>query len=437
MIDTPNRRVVVTGLGVISPIGCSPDDVWNSLKSQTSGVRRLESIPADNLPSTCGGEAREFTGDIAQYGPLEKKLKRTVKKGTKVMCREIQMGVAAAQLSLHHAGFEPGSCDPDRTGVVYGADYIMTVPEEFTDGIRRCLDEDGDFDFSEWAEKGLPRVDPLWLLKFLPNMPASHIAIYNDLRGPNNSLTLREASANLAVGEAYETIVRGSADVMIAGATGSRVHPLRTVHVMLQEELVPDDVPPEKACRPFDLNRQGSVIGEGAAALILEEADAAVARGATIYGEIVAWGSSTVADANGVGRGRQAIENVLRQSLTKANITAADVGHVHAHGLGTRKGDADEAAAIRAIFGNDKTPVTAAKSYFGNLGAGSGIVESIASMLAMQHDQMFPVLNYETTDPDCDITVAGVQSPVGDCFVNVNVTPQGQASSLLVKKFNG
>ena len=234
MSNSTARRVVITGVGLISPLGNTPEDLWESLRAGRSGVRPLERVPPQFLPIRCGAEAREFTGRIEDFGPLEKSVQRTIRKGLKVMCREIQMGVAAAQRALLHAGLPPGSYDPDRTGVVYGSDYIMTMPDEFTEGIRECLDEQRHFEFQRWATQGLPKLTPLWLLKYLPNMPASHIAIYNDLRGPNNSLTLREASSNLAVGEAYCTIARGSADILVAGATGTRIHPLRTLHVALQ-----------------------------------------------------------------------------------------------------------------------------------------------------------------------------------------------------------
>ena len=432
-----SRRVVITGANVICPLGCNRNALWEALVEGRSGVKLLASVPPDHLPSKVGGEARDFTGDIEQFGPLEKTLKRSIKKGCKMMCREIQMGVAAAQLAMQDANLESGGYEPDRTGVVFGSDYIMTVPEEFTDGIRQCVDEQKEFHFEKWAENGLPKVDPLWLLKFLPNMPASHIAIYNDMRGPNNSLTLREASANLAIGEAFETIVRGSADRMIAGATGSRVHPLRTVHVMLQEELTDCDEP-EKACRPFDKNRTGAVIGEGAAAVILEDLESARKRGATILGEIVAWGSSTVTGRDGVGRCDVAIKNVLIQALQSAGLQPGDIGHVHAHGLATRKCDAEDARGIHEVFADVAVPVTAAKSYFGNLGAGGGVVETIASVMAMNHGTLFPTLNYETPDEDCPVSVVtSTDHPAGDCFINLNVTPQGQASSLLVKRFDG
>jgi 3-oxoacyl-[acyl-carrier-protein] synthase II len=296
------------------------------------------------------------------------------------------------------------------------------------------VDESG-FHFSQWAERGLPKVAPLWLLKYLPNMPASHIAIYNDLRGPNNSITLREASANLAVAEAYCTIARGSADIMLAGATGTRIHPIRTIHVALQEQLAVNGGDPARVCRPFDLNRRGLVLGEGAGALVLEGLASARARDATILGEVVGYGSSTRVEPNGVGAGDVAVENALRQALRTSGLTPPQVGHVHAHGAATRKGDCEEAQALRRVFGDHVPPVTAAKSFFGNLGAGSGLVELIASLLAFQHRSLFPILNYETPDPECPIRAARAGDAPGDSFVNVNYTPQAQASAVVLKQF--
>jgi len=183
------------------------------------------------------------------------------------------MGVAAAQLAMADAALAigGGKYDPDRTGCVFGADYMLTMPEEFSAGINHCRDAEGTFDYNRWATDGMPQLSPLWLLKYLPNMPASHVAIYNDLRGPNNSITHREAAANLAIGEAYRTILRGSADIMLVGATGTRVHPMKTVHAIQTEELAGNGVEPSKASRPFDKNRTGMVIGEGAGAIVIEE----------------------------------------------------------------------------------------------------------------------------------------------------------------------
>lgn len=437
MPPTASRRVVITGMGIISPLGNSKEAAWESLVAGRSGVGPLQCLPSQSLPMHFAGEARGFTGDIADFGPLEKDQFRTIRKGLKVMCREIQMGVAAAQLALHDAGLKPGGYDVDRTGVVYGTDYIMTGPDEFAEGVRSCLTPDEQFDFTRWATDGMSKVTPLWLLKYLPNMPASHVAIYNDLRGPNNSITLREASANLAVAEAYSTIVRGHADIMLAGATGTRLHPVRTIHVALQEECAVGDGEPGKMCRPFDLNRTGMVLGEGAGAIVVEELSNAQARGVPIFAEIVGFGSSAAASPTGGGNIRQALENVVRQALAKAQLTPEQLGHFHAHGLATRKCDEEEAAAVQAVFSSraQPLPVTAAKSYMGNLGAASGLVELIASVLALYHGQLFPILNYETPDPRCPIhAVRCFGGPAGDSCLSVNVTPQGQASAVLARR---
>lgn len=432
-----NRRVVITGVGVVCPLGNSKESLWNALQNGQSGVSELQSISTESLPTRFGAEARDFTGHIDNFGPLDSGRKKAIRKGLKVMCREIQMGVAAAQLAMTDAGLELGSYDNDRTGIVYGSDYIMTLPEEFNEGVRACLTDQGEFEFDRWAEQGLPKVTPLWLLKYLPNMPASHIAIYNEMRGPNNSITLREASANLAVAEAYSTISRGSADAIIAGATGTRVHPLRSIHVVLQEPIANGSDDPTKLSRPFDKDRTGLVLGEGAGAIMLEELETAKARGANILGEVVGYGSSTVTNRAGVPQAEVALKNVILQALRTSGLGVDEVGHVHAHGLSTKECDAAEASAISLAFADRRSPVpvTAAKSYFGNLGAGSGIVEIVASLLAIQNGELFPILNHQHTADDCPITVAQQGGAAGDSFININVSPQGQAGAIAVRAF--
>jgi 3-oxoacyl-[acyl-carrier-protein] synthase II len=187
------------------------------------------------------------------------------------------------------------------------------------------------------------------------------------------------------------------------------------------------------------LNRQGTVLGEGAAAVVIEELAHAQARGATIYGEVVGHASSQVTDRNFVACRDRALANVMRMTLADAGATIDDVGHIHAHGLGTQSCDAEESAAIREVLGPraDSVPVAAAKSYFGNLGAGSGMVELIASLLAMQNGKLFPILNYETPDPACPIVAARSGTNPGRSVMNLNVTPQGQASAVLVRAWSG
>ena len=429
------RRVVITGMGVISPLGNTLESLWEGLASGTSGVAPLKTVPVDYLPTAFAAEAHEFTGSIDDFGPLEGEKKKAIRKGLKIMCRESQMGVAAAQRSLADAGLADSSIvDPERVGVLFGSDYMLTLPDDFAAGIMKCIDEEGNFDFTRWASEGMQQLTPLWLLKYLPNMPASHVAIYNDLRGPNNSITLREASANAAVGEAFRTIVRGSAEIIIAGATGTRIHPMKMVHSLTQEEVVGNGVEPTKASRPFDLNRGGMVLGEGAGAVVLEELESAKKRGARIYAEVLGTASSSVANHSGIAQRETALKNVMSAALRDADRTTADVGHLHAHGLSTRSSDEEEAKAIHDVFGDraTKLPVVAAKSNFGNLGAGSGLIELVSSVLALQQGRLFPVLNYETPDPKCQLAVCQNGDAPGSSFMNINVTPQGQASAVLV-----
>lgn len=429
-----STRIVITGLGVISPLGSDPDQLYQSLLTGRSAVAPLESLPTDTLGLRYGAEARQFTGSIEDYGPLDKTVQRNIRKGSKVMCREIEMGVAAAQLAIDDAGLTAAVRDPLRTGVLYGCDYIMTLPEEFAAGVQACLDDENQFHFEWWGQRGKPQVNPLWLLKYLPNMPASHIAIYNDLQGPNNSITLREASSGAALMEAHSTLQRGHADALIVGATGSRIHPLRTTHAVLQETLASERQPMEQMSRPFAIDRDGSVLGEGAGAVVLETYAHAQARGATVLAELVGYGSSAVTAQSAPDHLRQALRNVMRSALGDAE----SIGHIHAHGAGTVLGDAQEAGAIADLFGNDPAspPVVAAKSHFGNLGAGGGMVEIIASIKALHERTLFPVLNAEYFDPALPICLAtGQQTPAGDSFLSVNVTPQGQASAVRIQRF--
>ena len=433
------RRVVITGVGAICPLGSTKEALWEGLSQGRSGVTMLSQAPADDMPVRVGGQTPQFTGEIDDFGPLEKEQKKAIRKGLKVMCRECQMGVAVAQLALADAALTPGAADPDRSGISFGADYMLSIPEEFSEGIVQCLDEQGRFQFSRWGAEGMTKMSPLWLLKYLPNMPASHLAIYNDFRGPNNSLTLREASANAALGEAYQIILRGGAELMIVGATGTRLHSMKMLHAVTQEEVYAGNGDPAAASRPFDRDRSGAVLGEGAGAIVIEELSFAQARGATIYGEVVGAATSSAAAPRLVAHRDRAMANVLRSALRGAGANAADVGHLHAHGLSTRTCDADEARAIQEVFAGRATPlpVVAAKSNFGNLGAGGGMVELIASLLALRHDRLFPMLNYTTPDPECPVTaVCDGSTPPGASFVNLNVTPQGQASAVMVQRFS-
>jgi 3-oxoacyl-[acyl-carrier-protein] synthase II len=325
---------------------------------------------------------------------------------------------------------------------VFGSDYMLTLPDDFTASVAKCRGADGAFEFDRWATDGMPQLTPLWLLKYLPNMPASHIASYNDLRGPSNSLTLREASGHLALGEASITIQRGAADIMVVGATGTRVHPMKTVHALQSEQVALEDdaagsdrSEPTRWSRPFDRSRKGMVLGEGSAVFILEELQHARARGATIYGEIVGHAARNAGLAGGVGLKQKALSLAMRRALSMANVTPAELSHIHAHGASTVVGDREEAAALHDVLGAAAAtiPTVAAKSHFGNLGGGSGLVECMASVLALRHGELFPLLNFEESDPDCRIRAARRGDPSGNAFISSAVTPQGQAGSIVIR----
>lgn len=444
IMSNPSQRVVITGLGVVCPLGRDLDTFWNQLQSLKSGVSKLDCLPENGLHLRFGGQSKCFTGDIENFGPLEKTLQRAIKKNQKVMCREIEMGVAACQMALNHSGLaDPSARNPERTGIVYGSDYILTRPEEFADGVAACSDSNKHFQISQWPTIGRAKVNPLWLLKYLPNMPASHVAIYNDLRGPSNSVTIREASSSASITEAVATIRRGAADVMLAGATGSKLEPLKALHFSIADNLAQDRNDPSCMSRPFNTDRDGSVLGEGAGAIVLESLEHAVARGAKIWGEVIGGvGSAVGRSFQGKSRDfvRITTSNVLSGLIQKGRKHGlsfqSDDWHIHACGKSEVEGDRSEAAGIADALGDSKVKVTAAKSFFGNLGAGSAAVEIVASCLAMDHEQLFPILNCDNLSPDCPIQAVTPKERggPGNAFVSLSYSAQGQASGILVQR---
>lgn len=433
-------RVVVTGIGLISPLGSSLSEFATSLAQGKSGVRENPAYSASDLPLRIAGLATQFTGAIDDFGDLPKDRKKAIRKGLKVMCRETQMAVAAAQLALADAGRADGGHEPERAGVVLGSDYMLSMPQDYELSMQKCSDAGDGFDYVRWGGDGLDDMQPLWMLKYLPNMPASHIAIYNDFRGPNNSLTMREASGLMALGEAYRIIARGEADQMVAGATGTRVLPMQAIHAIQTEPLADLSGDPAAACRPFDKARTGMVAGEGAGMVVLESLASAEARGARIYGEVTGFGASQVCDQDLSGRNDVALANACQAALREAGIGPTDVGHVNAHGLATVEADAAEAAAIASVFGpvDTQPPVIAPKANIGNLGAGGGTVELAVSLLTLAggtelEGVLPPVLNFTEPDPAAHVNaVSGGAVEPGDSFVTLSTTPQGQAAAVCI-----
>jgi 3-oxoacyl-[acyl-carrier-protein] synthase II len=356
------------------------------------------------------------------------------RKSLKVMGREIQLGVAAADMACSDAKIS-GGADPERMGVVFGADMMVTEIDELIGAYRACI-ADGEFSVEAWGHKALPEMFPLWMLKYLPNMPACHIGIAQDARGPNNSHTLGEVSSLTALAEAVHVIQRGQADVMIAGGASSRIHPLTmTRYCTLQMSRRDSD--PAAACRPFDADRDGMVLGEGAAAFVLEPRQRAEARGRPVYARILACANAFEPNDGVQARQGIAIRRAMGKALHEAGLKPADVGHVNAHGLSTTEDDQLEAQAIHEVLGD--VPVTAPKSFFGNLGAGSGAVEMAASILALKNGLVPATLNYQRPDPACLIRVIRGE-PMSDpkpMALVLNHSHSGQAAAVVLAAADG
>jgi 3-oxoacyl-[acyl-carrier-protein] synthase II len=341
------------------------------------------------------------------------------------------LAFATTDMTYHNAGLKTGSVAPERLGVVFGADLIYTDLEEMRSTYQGCLVE-GRFEFNRWGPVALAELYPLWLLKYLPNMPACHIGIAHDARGPNNSLLQGEVSSLAAIIEAKRVIERGLADVILAGGTSaSRLHP--TVLCFRGEAHQSHrNADPAAASRPFDADRDGMVNGEGAAAFVLESRQHALARGAAILARILGGASRFEPVRDGQLLRGTAIRNAALAAIAQAQLQPGDIGHVNANGLGTIEHDRVEARVIREALGD--VPVFAAKSFFGNLGAGAGAVEMAASVLALGSGLIPPTMNYARRDPECPIEVvhSAPRASHKPTALVQNFTVRGQAAAIVL-----
>lgn len=425
-MDRASRRAVITGLGVMTPLGCTPDSFWDALCAGRSGVRGIASFDASALPVRIAGQVPDF--DAKRY--LDKK----DRKSLKVMARTIQLAVAAAHQALADSGVDLARLDPTRFGIDFGANLIASELEELGPPARVSTNgEIGKVDLRRWGSEGLPTMPPLWMLKYLPNMLACHVAILYNAQGPNNTVTESDAASLLALGEAYRVLRRGWADFMLAGGGDSKVNPLSMSRQCTFAELSHRNDAPEKACRPFDRDRDGGVVGEGGAVLVVEDLDHARARGARVYAEIAGFGAAADTDRSGGG-----VRRAVRAALADAGIGPEAVDHVNAHGVGTPADDRAEARGLRDALGGD-VPVFAPKSYFGNLGAAAGSAELAASVLALVRGRCPGSLNCDRPDPECPVRVA-VGEPrtlTRPYVVKVSFTDLGQCAAVVIRKWEG
>lgn len=427
-----SRRVVITGLGVISPIGIGVDAFWESLVAGRSGVGPITFFETGSFPVKIAAEVKNF--DAKQYIKQRKSLK--------VMARDIQLAVACASLAMTDAGLDtPGKMDPRRFGTSLGAGLIPTEINELGVAIVNSRDGQQQFDIRKFGKEGLEHLFPLWLLKYLPNMLACHISIMYDLQGPNNTITTACAASSQAIGEGFRVIQRGDADAMICGGSDSKINPLSMVRYNLLKVLSTRNDEPTKASRPFDRDRDGMVVGEGAGMLILEELDHAKKRGAKIYAELVGFNSTCDGVTVGVTCSDGSARDIaMRAALQAAKVNPEDVDFVSAHATGVKENDRNEALAICRAFGAAarRVPVGSFKSVMGQLGAGAGAVEAVACVLALQHNVLPPTLNCENPDPECVFPIVRQvrECPVRTVLCNAS-SFTGQNASLVLKKFEG
>ena len=429
------RRVVITGLGILSPIGRDPAEIRSALRERRSGVKRIHDFAVgDALPTEFGGEIADVDQKVAKSLCLPR-IAKTFAKTAKYMARDIQLAVVAAQLAMADAGLADGGVAPARLGIDLGAGLISTELNELT-AAAEVAHRDGRFDFDVYGREGLPKIQPIWLLRYLPNMLACHISILLDCQGPSNTITEAEAASNAAIGEATRIIARGRADVMIAGGGDSKIHPLSMIRMTQLGQLSKRRDDPAKACRPFDREHDGWVPGEGAGILILEEREHALKRGARILGEILGYGSG--GDANpggGVGPDGRGVEISMRAALRDAGLRPEDLGHINAHGAALPDWDGAEARGIRRVVGDAGTPVTALKGYLGNSVSGCGALETIVSLMAVNQGFIPDGLNCDDPDPEVDLNLVrgGPLESSSAVFLNTNFTRHGQAASLIIR----
>ncbi|MGB0597718.1 MAG: beta-ketoacyl-[acyl-carrier-protein] synthase family protein [Rubripirellula sp.] len=389
------RRVVITGIGTINPMGHDPETVWSGLKEGKSGVAKTTLFDASGFPTKISAEVKNW--DVSACGESVDEWKN---RG-----RHTRFAVGAAKQAVADSGVAETIKDPTRFGVYLGSGEGNQDFMTFSRMMAAAM-KDGEYDASKFIATGLELLDPAMELEQEPNMPAAHLATIFNAQGPNLNCLTACAASSQAVGEATEIIRRGEADVMLAGGTHSMIHPFGVTGFNLLTALSESNEEPTKASRPFDRLRNGFVLGEGSGMVILEELEAAQKRGAQIYGEIAGYG--TTADAYRItdippdGHGGIA---AMRMAIADAGLKPDEIQYVNAHGTSTTVNDRVESLACREVFGDAalKIPVSSTKSMMGHLIAAAGVTEMIVCLLAIRDSVLPPTINYENPDPDCDL----------------------------------
>ena len=410
----PQRRVVVTGMGVLAPNGSTVPQYWDGLRSGTSGINFITYFDTSDYPV-------KIAGELTGFQPLD----FFDRKESRKLDRFTMYGLVAADEAITNAEIINAAA-PERTGVIIGSGIggIGTF-----EGQHRIM-----------VEKGPRRISPFFIPKMIANIAAGHIAIRWGFKGPNHVVVSACASGTDAIGQAFRAIQHGDADVMITGGTEASVSPMAVAGFANMKALSTSNDKPATASRPFDFNRNGFVIAEGAGILVLEELDHALKRGANILGEIGGYGATddafhvTQPAAGGAGAAV-----AMQMALTDADMQPSEVDYINAHGTSTPYNDKNESAAIKAVFGEDayKLRVSSTKSMTGHSLGASGGLEAIAALLAIQHQLIPPTINLETADPECDLNYvpnSAIKASVNTVISN-SLGFGGHNAVLLIKRW--
>lgn len=375
------KRVLVTGRGLISPVGLTIEEFWTALVNGKSGVDYITNFDATHFETKFAAEVKNL--DVTNY--LDRKEARRLDKFS-------QYAIIAAQLALKESELNFDHENPERAGVIIGSG--IGGMETFEREIRNYFD------------KGPNKINPFFIPMMIPDIAPGYISIRYGLKGPNYSTISACASSSHAIGNAFRSIQIGEADIMITGGTEATITPMGVGGFNAMKALSTRNDAPQKASRPFELDRDGFVMGEGAGILVLELEEHALNRGAKIYGEIL--GVAYTADAYHItapvpdGDGAR---RVMKKALEDANVTTEEVDYINAHGTSTQHNDKIETFAIKQLFGEraSKIPISSTKSMIGHLLGASGSLELIATLLTIENDKIHPTINYEKPDPDCDL----------------------------------
>ncbi|MBN2474822.1 MAG: beta-ketoacyl-ACP synthase II [Pirellulales bacterium] len=426
------RRVVVTGIGYVTPLGSEIETVWRRVLAGESGIGYITLFDASNFPTKISAEVHDW--DLSDVGEDPEEWK--------YQGRHTHFAIGAARKAVADSGFEDAKIDPTRFGIYLGSGEGQQDFHRFTQMMVAGLSGSEGLDLVKFTKTGLETLHPIAELEQEPNMPAGHLASLFGAEGPNINCLTACAASSQAIGEAVEIIRRGEADVMLSGGTHTMIHPFGVTGFNLLTALSTHNEEPKKASRPFDRNRDGFVLGEGAGMVVLESLEHAKARGARIYGEMCGYGSTAdafrITDTHPEGRG--AI-SCIKLALQDAGVDVDEIDYINAHGTSTSVNDKVETLAIKQVFGQRayQIPVSSTKSMMGHLIAAAGATEVIFCLLAMRDNVVPPTINYETPDPDCDLDyVPNVAREVPCRTVLTNSFGfGGQNIALLIRQFAG